>query len=211
MSVPILMITYDRLEYTQTALRHLLDCQGVTVIVIDNGSKDGTAEWLQMVDYGDSRPRILLNKENKGIAGAMNQFLTMTWNYDIVGKVDNDTVVNKMWMIDMLPSMKYADIIQSKHKIIPATHPEGWDGFTRTMKKDNGLIYNHYVGGSGILFKRKLVHSIPETDNKIMGWRKFQEQNPKLRKAFVPSVEIKLLDEDGYNDYPEYYKQTGRI
>jgi hypothetical protein len=43
-----------------------------------------------------------------------------------------------------------------------------------------------------------------------MGWREYQRQNPGIRKAFVPSVSIKLLDENGYEDYPEYYKQTGR-
>jgi hypothetical protein len=46
----------------------------------------------------------------------------------------------------------------------------------------------------------------------LYGWRQFQKDNPKLKKAFCTDVEVELLDGAGdYKDYPEYYRETGRI
>lgn len=210
MIVPCLMITHNRLEYTKKAVKSLMEVRGILPFIFDNGSTDGTVEWLKFQDFYPKLPRMFFSKENLGISGAMSFFLQETVNYEVCGKIDSDTIVEPDWCEKMLPFLKHADLIQSKHHIIPATNPEGWEGFTRNMKKKNGLYYHNFIGGSGILFKRDLVNSIPETESKIMGWREFQKQNPNLVKAFVPSVEIKLLDEHGYTDYPEYYKQTGR-
>lgn len=216
MKTPVLMITWNRLSFTKKALYSLLEVRGAQPIIIDNGSTDGTAEWLRSLNFSTHRPLRFLNSSNAGIARAFNQFLSYTTQFDFCGKIDNDTIVEPDWLERMLPHMKHADIVQSKHAIIPATHPGGWNGFTAKMKKANGLIYNHYVGGSGILFHRKNVNSIPETESKIMGWRRFQELNPALRKAFAPDVSIELLDtnESGTNypeEYQEYYKSTGRL
>lgn len=208
MKVPVLMITWNRLEYTKKALAALTNCEGIIPVVIDNGSDDGTIEWLE------SKRRdmtMIFNGSNLGIAHAMNQFIGITTDYPIIGKVDNDTVVSHDWVNRMLPYMKFADIIQSRHHIIEATCPGGWNMFVRNMRYNNGLYYNHFVGGSGILFNREKVSEIPETEWKLGGWREFQKRHPELKKGFVNSVDISLLDEHGYNDYPEYYQQTGRL
>lgn len=108
--------------------------------------------------------------------------------------------------------MKKADIVQAKHKLIEASKVGTFDEWTSKMPADGALRFNHFVGGSGILFKRQLVNHIPETENKIMGWRTFQREHPELKKAFATDVEIELLDQDGYpEEYQEYYKQTGRV
>lgn len=210
--IPVLMITYNRLEYTKQALGALYKSYDTFPIIIDNGSTDGTVEYLQDMRFGreHTRPIIRLNNKNKGIAYAMNQFLDMTSNYDVVGKVDNDTIVPPDWAMILKPCLRYAHIVQAKHHIIPATNKNGWDGFIQGKRSKNGLIYHDYVGGSGILFIRNRVDRIPETEWKLGGWNKFQLDRKELTKAFCPDVEIKLLDEHGYADYPEYYKETGR-
>lgn len=208
MSVPILMITHNRLEYTKKALASLLQADNVQVHIFDNASTDGTQKYLQSLP---DKITMWFSTENHGIATAMNVFLKETKGVPVVGKVDNDTIIPKDFIEKMYPSLTFTDIVQAKHHIIPATNPKGWAGFTENMKKKHGLYFHHYVGGSGVLFRRDLVNLIPVTENKIMGWREFQKQHPNLKKAFNPDVEIQLLDEHGYGDYPEYYKETGRI
>jgi len=210
MKVPVLMLTYNRLEYTKRSLAALIACENVLPFVIDNGSTDGTEEYLNTEVKNDAVT--LFNRENKGIAYAMNQFLKLTRGHKFVGKVDNDTIVEKDWCLKMLPYLEHADIIQSKHHIIPATCEGGWDEFVKDMQFENGLYFNNYVGGSGILFNRRKISTmrVPETEWKLGGWRKFQGLHKELTKAFVADVDIKLLDEHGYQDYPEYYKETGR-
>ncbi len=209
--VPILMITWNRLEYTKRALEALLKADNIYLHIFDNGSTDGTREYLATLDSGISIT-IWQSEKNEGIATAMNVFLKETIGFPVCGKVDSDTIIPKDFIDKMLPCLEHCDMVQAKHHIIKDTHPLGWNGFTANMKKGpNGLLFNHYIGGSGIIFKRALVNKIPQTENKIMGWRQFQRENPNLVKAFTENCEIDLLDAHGYSDYPEYYKQTGRI
>lgn len=207
--IPVLMITYNRLAYTKRALEALFNSKDVDIYIIDNGSKDGTQEWLLSQPWAVSWHTIF-NSENEGIAGAMNKFLQLTKMHGVVGKVDNDTIVPVNWISKLLPALDHCDMVQAKHHIIPATNPDGWDGFTKNMKKEGSLYFNHFIGGSGILFKRSVVDHIPTTKWELGGWRQFQREHPDLIKAFCEDVEIKLLDEHGYTDYPEYYKQTKR-
>lgn len=210
--IPVLMITHNRLEYTKQALDALFNSKVVEVFIIDNASTDGTVEWLQAqpckVDWN-----IILNTENLGIAGAMNQFLELTKGSIYVGKCDNDTLVPKDWAVKLLDALvsNDLDIVQAKHHIIPASHPEGWNGFIRNMKQASpGVYLNHFVGGSGILFRRSAVDHIPHTEWVLGGWRQFQREHPELRKAFCDHTEVQLLDEHGYSDFPDYYKKTKR-
>lgn len=210
MKIPILMITFNRLSYTKKALDALEECDGADIYVIDNGSTDNTQKYLRDFCLANNE-NIYCLPENYGIAYAMNMFLNVTKNHVIVGKIDNDTVVPPDFIERMLPHMAKADIVQARHPLIKASGVGTFDEWTSKMPADGALRFSHFVGGSGILFKRQLVDKIPETDNKIMGWRQFQKEHPELRKAFATDVEIELLDEKGYQDYPEYYKQTGRV
>lgn len=213
MNIPVLMITHNRLEYTKQALEALFNSKGVEIYIIDNASTDGTVEWLKTQPL-NILYRTLFQKKNTGIAGAMNSFLLKTRENKYAGKVDNDTIVPADWTVKLLEALiaNKLDIVQAKHHIIPATHPEGWDGFTRGMKQPSpGVFLNHFVGGSGILFRRSAVNYIPQTEWVLEGWRQFQREHPELRKAFCDHTEIQLLDQHGYEDYPEYYKQTKRL
>lgn len=210
-NIPALMICYNRLAYTKQAFNALLSSDCTFIFLIDNGSTDGSKEWA--LEQASKRVMVSVNNtDNHSIANAMNYFLHVFPHVDYFIKVDNDTIIPSDFCSRMLPLMQYADIVQAKHHIIPATNPEGWEGFTRTMKKENGLYYNHFVGGTGIMVKRSVITKIPETEWKIGGWRAWQRRYPDVKKAFTEDVEIKLLDQDGYpEEYTDYYKQTGRI
>jgi len=204
-----LMITFNRLDYTKKALMSLVNSDCGDIFLIDNGSTDGTVDWISEIVIPNRTIEIYQNPRNS-IASAMNYFLRHSTSEYLI-KVDNDTLIPKDFCYKMFCHMRYADIVQAKHPIIKATNPDGWEGFTKDMKRENGLLINHFVGGSGIMFKRSQVKRIPETKWVIGGWRMWQRQHPEFKKAFCEDIEIQLLDEHGYTDYPEYYKSTGRI
>lgn len=213
MKVPVLFLSYNRLEYTKKALEALLQCSDTKICVIDNGSTDGTDKYLEsMRVYYDFA---FLQPQNKGIAFAMNVFLTTFPADRFVAKVDNDTIVKPDFIPKMLAHMGNADIVQAKHPILKETHPGGFDEWVKGMPKKGDLRFNHFVGGSGIMFKREIVQRIPHTEWMLGGWRQWQRDNPGFVKAFATDVEIELLDtnENGadYSAYPEYYKETGRL
>lgn len=98
-------MTRDRLEYTKHCFATLMEKAGVPFdhYVVDNGSQDGTVEWLK--EHQDAFKHIIFNKENLGISKASNQALECIFSvgnqtsgvkYDYVVKMDNDCEVESL-------------------------------------------------------------------------------------------------------------------
>ncbi len=67
----VVIPVYDKLEYTQPCLASLartLPASVASLVVVDNGSTDGTAEWLAT----QPQVRTIRNPENRGFANACN-------------------------------------------------------------------------------------------------------------------------------------------
>jgi GT2 family glycosyltransferase len=89
-NIAVLTLTRDRLDYTQHCFAALEEYAGCDFDhwVLDNGSSDGTAEWLK----GHDQIAAILEPENIGIAAGMNRLLDEIdlRDYDVIVKVDND-------------------------------------------------------------------------------------------------------------------------
>lgn len=97
MKVAVLTLTRDRLAYTQHCFAKLREFAGCDLdhYVLDNGSRDGTFEWLC-----EWRPNLACafqsEHENIGISRGMNELIsylcdyTDTPDYDVIVKFDND-------------------------------------------------------------------------------------------------------------------------
>lgn len=90
----IIIITWNQLSYLQECLRSLqpvMKRDDVEVIVVDNGSEDGTCSYLTL-----NYPRIHLrvNDCNKGVAYARNRGLELAQGNKVLF-LDNDTIVNE--------------------------------------------------------------------------------------------------------------------
>lgn len=109
--VGIFTLTYDRLEETKVSFDSLRKTAGYpfTHFVIDNGSTDGTREYLH--DYKDlhrDTVNLTLNRTNQGISIASNQAINqMVGLFDIIMKVDNDAVfMTEGWLKAMVEIWK---------------------------------------------------------------------------------------------------------
>lgn len=81
-----LVVTYNRLDMIQETVERLLDEACDLIYVVDNGSTDGSREWL--LGYGDARLRVLLSPSNLGGAGGFEMGLRR-----IVADEDPDWIV----------------------------------------------------------------------------------------------------------------------
>lgn len=89
LKVAIFTLTYDRLDYTKKTFETMAALAGYDYdhYVVDNGSTDGTVEWLKEQDIH----AVIFNEKNVGISKASNQALeAIGKDYDIIIKVDND-------------------------------------------------------------------------------------------------------------------------
>ncbi len=96
----IVMLTYNALNYTKRAIQAVIDNtpKNYELIIIDNNSKDGTQKWLQEFSQVDNGipVKLVLNDENKGVAGGRNQGINLATG-DFITFLDNDTEVGQNW------------------------------------------------------------------------------------------------------------------
>lgn len=93
MELSIIILTYNNLADTQRCLQSLEPVMArteVEVIVIDNGSADGTTDFIARTYPG---VRLIANPENRGIAAARNQGFAVARAPRLL-ILDNDTIVN---------------------------------------------------------------------------------------------------------------------
>jgi GT2 family glycosyltransferase len=93
-------VSYDNLVFTKLTLASVLantETPTYEVIVVDNGSKDRTDEYLTSIKGSCARVRLVLNTENHGFAAATNQGIALARGQSLV-LLNNDTIVPPGWL-----------------------------------------------------------------------------------------------------------------
>ncbi|WP_336820139.1 glycosyltransferase [Bacillus subtilis] len=109
MKTSIIILTYNQLVLTKQCLKSIWkhtnsDC--IEIIVVDNGSSDGTCDYLKHL----SSIKVIFNKTNKGFAKACNQGLEVATGDNILF-LNNDTVVTSQWLEPMIKLLYQDDKI----------------------------------------------------------------------------------------------------
>jgi GT2 family glycosyltransferase len=98
--VSIVVVTLDGLEFSRLCLESLLantPTSDYEVIVVDNGSTDGTGEYLSVLARRDGRVRVTRNERNVGFAVATNRGVALARGAILV-LLNNDTIVSEGWL-----------------------------------------------------------------------------------------------------------------
>lgn len=107
-AVSIIIPVYNNLKFTRDCLAsiHKNTAREITyeIIVVDNGSTDGTAAFLQQ-EQARGRVRVLANAENLGFARACNQGARAAWGQYLVF-LNNDTKVLPGWLAALVDSAR---------------------------------------------------------------------------------------------------------
>jgi len=98
--VSVVIVTIDGLVFSRLCLETLLRHETSVpfeVIVVDNGSSDGTVEYLSEVSLRDRRVRVERNSRNAGFAAATNRGLLLARG-SVMVLLNNDTIVVDGWL-----------------------------------------------------------------------------------------------------------------
>ena len=97
--VSVVIPVFNQLAYTKLCLESLdRHREGIgEIVVIDNGSADGSGAWLQ----GVPGIRLILNEQNRGCAAGWNQGVAAATGEWIV-VLNNDVIVTEGWIRGML-------------------------------------------------------------------------------------------------------------
>jgi len=110
-SASVIVVTHGGLAFTRLCLETLLANSGddFELIVVDNGSADGTPAYLTRLAQGDARVRALLNGRNMGFAAACNQGLCLAGGDHLV-LLNNDTMVAPGWLARLVAHLRNPEV-----------------------------------------------------------------------------------------------------
>jgi GT2 family glycosyltransferase len=98
--VTIIVVTFANRELCAgclSALERNTPWPALEILVVDNGSRDGSAGMLALVAAQDPRVRVVTNAENLGFARATNQGLRLATG-EFVVLLNDDTAVGPGWL-----------------------------------------------------------------------------------------------------------------
>jgi len=210
--VPILMITWNRLDYTKKAIKAIREnTKDYKLFIFDNHSTDGTRECLRELEDVE----IYYSDKNTGLVPPMNYFLRKYPDHRYVAKVDNDTVVSKGWLRKLKEVMEEIPLfaVEADHYLMLSYDiKENMDYYRHLYKVDfkgESLYLSDIVGGTGTIIRRSMVEKIPDVSGTLSGWILYQKKNDFV-SAFYTGAWVDRLDQEGTNrykkvsDYPDY-------
>jgi GT2 family glycosyltransferase len=153
--VSIIIVTYKNLELSQLCLESLLrntTHPDYELIVVDNDSRDGTANYLRYMQERHERIKVIINDDNRGFAAANNQGLAIATGQDLV-LLNNDTVTPRGWLAPLLKHLRYSGIglvgpvtnfVGNEAKIeVPYNKVEEMEAFAREhMRAHAGQVFD---------------------------------------------------------------------
>ncbi len=150
--VTVIIPNYNGLRFMEPCLNALENqtCQDFRVLVVDNGSADGSAAWL--MERGV--PTICLEK-NTGFCGAVNAGIRAS-DTPFVLLLNNDTVVHTDFVEELLKEIRRSRrIFAVSGKIIQMDHKELMDD-AGDMYSVLGWAYQRGVGRSSSGYNRPM-------------------------------------------------------
>jgi GT2 family glycosyltransferase len=96
----IVLVTWNNLLFNRLCLDSILsntESGTYELIVVDNGSTDGTVDYLRQIARTHAALNVLVNADNRGFAKAVNQGLALAMG-EVLVILNNDTLVPPGWL-----------------------------------------------------------------------------------------------------------------
>ena len=209
--IDLLYVAWNRLEMTEASFQSVLDNTDWdivrTLIVHDDGSKDGTAQYLSRA-YKDAPVKHAEFDTVRlgGPVAAMNAYLARGGRAEFFAKVDNDFVMPKGWLPTLyavLSNSPDLDIIGTEPFVGLNTEPEVGVGVIGGFDLVNGTEHEYavgytvasHIGGKGLI-RTDCFNGRPMHADGRQGFTQWQHKNEEVHKAWItPDIKSFGLDQ----------------
>lgn len=201
--VSIVILTFNRLDVTRNCVASI-QChtpEAHEIIFVDNGSTDGTIEWLRHLTTVNPGFRLIANGSNLGFAKGCNQGMQAAIGRYIL-LLNNDTVVTPGWLSGLLECFQGSrtGIVGPMTNNISGIQQWPWFTYESLMDLDSFAVefrqhYRHRripsrrIVGFCMLFSRELLATIGMLDEQF-GSGNFEDDDFCLRAALEGYVNI---------------------
>jgi O-antigen biosynthesis protein len=193
----IVILTYNELDCTKECLesiaRHTPEPH--EIILVDNGSSDGTLPYLREICAGDGRYRLQENGRNLGFAAGCNLGMRLARGGHLL-LLNNDVVVTPGWLGGMLECLErepragivgpMSNEVAGPQQVAGTSYrsTQELEEFARTFARANGgrRIPTGRVVGFAMLFTREVLEKVGELDQSF-GSGNFEDDDFCLRAA----------------------------
>jgi glycosyltransferase involved in cell wall biosynthesis len=171
MKIDVVFIAHNRLDYTKRALASVLaeENDDFRVTIWDNGSSDGTAEYLRTQANHKRVKEAVFCRSNLGQVRAVNEIWGKS-KADLVGKLDNDCILPQGWSTAFSKVHEEVDILGAM-----ACWPFFADDFDYQRAKGkiqrfgtHQLLRHPWTCGTGFLIKRQIFTEIGQVEGSGM-------------------------------------------
>ena len=165
--VTVIMPAYNAERFIEEAIMSVVN-QTLTdweLLVIDDGSSDGTRDVVARLSENDERIKLVINEENMGVAKTRNRGFGLA-NGKFVALLDSDDYWNSCFLEKMLARTKEtdADIVYCSYELVDEENKKVCSDFIvpeRTTFKES--IVRSVITCSTVLLKAEIAknHSFP--------------------------------------------------
>lgn len=164
--VSVVIVNFQGLPLLKPCLESVFrqPYRNIEVILVDNGSTDGSVEWVT-AHY--QRVVLIYNRENAGFARANNQG-TAAATGDVIVLLNNDTVVSDGWIPGLLNMLEQPGVMVVTSKVVTEGVPDRFYEMNGTINYLGYNIMRHFrdlsqvffAGGASLAF-RKIDIGVP--------------------------------------------------
>src|SRR5689334_5468083 len=210
MRVDLLYLACNRLEFTRETFTTLLETTEWGLVnelfIYDDGSIDGTREWLEsVVPQVPAKARFVKTNFGSPVT-AMIDCMRLS-SAPILMKTDNDAMLPPRWLRTSLDVMdRNPDLALLG---IEAMYPHDED-----MTVQRSYTPAQFISGLGLYRREAFARSVPEPYQKWFGFEEWQCVNePALVRGWItPAIPVFLLDRFPFEPWTGYcrkYLQRG--
>ncbi|MFH1587671.1 MAG: glycosyltransferase family 2 protein [Candidatus Diapherotrites archaeon] len=170
--VSIIILNWNGMDFTRKCLESIgrnTFYSPYEIIVVDNGSSDGSVEFLRQ-KRKEGKIKLIENSSNMGFAGGNNQGIDASKG-SYIFLLNNDTTVNGHWLASLVRVMdayEKAGIVGCR-----LVYPNGKLQHAGAKIDDAGIARNlpeggerevEYVTGAALMIKREVIDKIGKLD-----------------------------------------------
>lgn len=199
------ILSYNRLNYTKQCIEAIHKTKGeypFKITVVENGSTDGSVEYLKELKTQNLIDNLCLNPKNVGVARGANCCWTKEPSAKYFLKLDNDMVAQKdKWLDELIDAMKncHKQIATLGYNVEPVSYPINYTSEDGTLKL---RVKGSNIGGACLLIPERTLNLIGYFNE--TSYQSYGEEDAEyfIRLAILGQYNAYMEDEDAFFHLP---------